>query len=217
MDSVLEQRGKKGRPIRDDVDIIRCQIWVGELKRRHPSSWREFESLVSKRLGEPSTKNYTSRWNKYARGATTPGLGESAKKLTSVVESFAPGTEKIYWHPFWQALKYDPGVTRVELFAYYAALPTTLSQAIFLDKPGPVFWRKPPDQINWNRLFTEGLLIDRLGAALLLAQDSILSQDLTLYVYARDLVEDLCDEAPRDRLFERHWPGIWMRLGISAS
>lgn len=217
LDSFFEPAGKKGRPARDDVDIMRCQVWVGELKRRHPSSWREFERLVSRRLGEPVNKNYTSRWNKYARGATTPGLGESAKKITTVVESFTPGTEKIYWHPFWDALKDAPEMSRLDLFVYYTMLPTRLCQAIFLDKPGSVFWRRPPDAINWYRLQTEGELIDRLGAALLLAQDSVLSQDPNLYHYALDLVEVLSAEAPRYPLFERHWPGIVFRLGISTT
>ncbi|MCA3000507.1 MAG: hypothetical protein ING75_18115 [Rhodocyclaceae bacterium] len=96
-------------------------------------------------------------------------------------------------------------------------LPTRLSQAIFLDKPGPEFWRKPHDAINWHRLLSEGELIDRLGAAVLLAQDSILSQDVNLYLCALDLVENLSTQVPNDRLFERHWPGIVARLEFTSS
>jgi hypothetical protein len=212
LDSLLEQSAKKGRPGRDDLDIIRCQIWVGELKRRHPSSWREFERLVSKRLGEPPTKNYTSRWNKYARGATTPGLGESAKKLTSIVDSFSPGSEKIYWHPFWQALKKNEATTRAELFSLYAMLPTPLFQSIVVEKPSSRFWRRPPVGIRWKNMLGEGKTIDRLAAALLLFLDAELSQDLVLSSMAAEALERLAVEIPKDEMFERHWPGIVSRL-----
>ncbi len=208
MDSAPAKAPRRGRPTRSQIDLIRCQVWVGEVQRQYLGTWRELERFVGLRLGDWREGGFTSRWNKYARGATTPGVGDSARRLTTIVESLLPQTESIYWHPFWRALQFDKPLTRNELFSLYAQLPTEIAQAIMQKTPSARFWRRPTADIAWRHIEYGHSLIDRLGAALLLCRDAELSQDSGLFTNASAILSGLLDEMKGEELFSQHWPNV---------